>query len=167
MQKIVVTRLYRPSAVENIHLVGILSATNLSPALFMQASSTINGWLIKQGGSKVCPLSNLLAPPLLQRAASCFVPHTSAHRFFCAGWLQNLEKALVCAEPGRADVLRAALTYQLLSCINLTHVRYYAQPSRKDLKGVMNITDCVVEHSPPAQVHCSRRSAARNHACMF
>ena len=164
MQKIVVTRLYRPSAVENIHLVGILSATNLSPALFMQASSTTNGWLIKQGGSKV---SNLLAVPLLQRAASCFVPHTSAHRFFCAGWLQNLEKALVCAEPGRADVLRAALTYQLLSCINLTHVRYYAQPSRKDLKGVMNITDCVVEHSPPAQVHCSRRSAARNHACMF
>ena len=54
LQTIVVTRLYRPSAVENIHLVGILSATNLSPALFMQASSTINGWLIKQGGSKVC-----------------------------------------------------------------------------------------------------------------
>jgi hypothetical protein len=32
---------------------------------------------------------------------------------------------------------------------------YYAQPSRKDLKGVMNITDCVVERCPPTQV-CAR-----------
>ncbi len=108
----------------------------------MQPSSTINGWLIKQGGSKVC---RPLAVSLLQRAAGCLSLTPQLIVFFAQGGFKTWKKR-----------------WFVLSRDELT---YYAQPSRKDLKGVMNITDCVVEHSPPTQVRNRTPLPAKTPAC--
>jgi hypothetical protein len=36
--------------------------------------------------------------------------------------------------------------------LSQSELMYYAQPSRRELKGSMVVTDCVVEHVPPTQV---------------
>ncbi len=36
--------------------------------------------------------------------------------------------------------------------LSQSELMYYTQPSRRELKGSMVVTDCVVEHVPPTQV---------------
>ena len=36
--------------------------------------------------------------------------------------------------------------------LSQSELMYYTQPSRRELKGCMVVTDCVVEHVPPTQV---------------
>jgi hypothetical protein len=87
----------------------------------------------------------------------------SRYRCFSAppAVLSHLSSSVFCAQGGFKTWKKR---WFVLSRDELT---YYAQPSRKDLKGVMNITDCVVEHSPPTQVQARAPLPAKTPASFY